>query len=344
MNFSKILKSAIHVVVVFTLMLGLGTFNTATVSANHAAAKDGAPAAGANKRVTEVSEHTDQAAKKAILVVSFGTTYPDARKLEIESVEDKIKAAFPDYEVRRAFTSRIIMKRIADREGIKIDTEKQALEKLKAEGYQEVIVQPLHIEAGDEYEKVRRVVDMYEKNKSFAKISLARPLLYYSGQEDKRDDYLAVIKALQAQLPQLGRREAVVFMGHGGTHPSNAAYAQLQMKLADAGLKHVFVFTVESYPLFEDVMAKLKENKIKKVTLMPFMLVAGNHANNDMAGDDKESAKSQLLQAGFKVDANIRGLGANTAIQDIYVQHVKDEIENKYKERSKDRPPIPVID
>ena len=282
--------------------------------------------------------------KKAILVVSFGTTYPDTRKATIEAVENKIKAAFPDYEIRRAFTSRIIMKRIADREGLKIDTEKQALEKLKAEGYTEVIVQPLHMEAGDEYEKVRSVVAAYEKNKSFAKISLARPLLYYSGQEDKPDDYLAVIKALQAQLPQLGRRDAVVFMGHGGIHPSNAAYAQLQMKMEDAGLKNVFAFTVESYPKFESVMKKLKENKIKKVTLMPLMLVAGDHANNDMAGDDKESAKSQLLQAGFKVDTHMHGLGENTAIQDIYVQHVKDAMENKYNERGKDRPPIPVLD
>lgn len=337
MNFSKVLQLAVRIVLVFTLMLGLGTFNSVKVSANHTAVKGGAPAA-------EASEPAAQITKKAILVVSFGTTYPDTRKLTIESVENKIKAAFPDYEVHRAFTSRIIMKRIADREGIKIDTEKQALEKLKAEGYQEVIIQPLHIEAGDEYEKVRRVVDTYAQNKSFAKISLARPLLYYSGQEDKPDDYLAVIKALQAQIPQLGRREAVVLMGHGGIHPSNAAYPQLQMKLADAGLKNVFVFTVESYPKFEDVMAKLKENKIKKVTLMPLMLVAGNHANNDMAGDDKESAKTQLLQAGFKVDTFIRGLGENTAIQDIYVQHVKDEIENKYKERGKDKPPIPVID
>lgn len=344
MNFSKILKLTVHAVLIFTLMLGLGTFNTAIVSANHAAAKDGAPAAEANKRVTEVGEHAGQATKKAILVASFGTTYPDTRKATIEAVENKIKAAFPDYEVRRAFTSRIIMKRIAEREGIKIDTEKQALEKLKAEGYTEVIVQPLHIEAGDEYEKVRRVVNAYAQNKSFAKISLARPLLYYSGQEDKPDDYLAVIKALQTQIPQLGRREAVVFMGHGGTHPSNAAYPQLQMKMEDAGLKNVFVFTVESYPKFEDVMKKLKENKIKMVTLMPMMLVAGDHANNDMAGDDKESAKSQLLQAGFKVSTELRGLGENAAIQDIYVQHVKDEIENKYKERGKDRPPIPVLD
>jgi len=270
------------------------------------------------------SQAAAAATKKAILVVSFGTTYEDARKLAIEGAENKIKAAFPDYEVRRAFTSRIVIKRIAEQEGIKIDTEIQALEKLRAEGYQEVIVQPLHVEAGDEYDKVRRAVDSYTK--SFAKISIGRPLLYYVGQEEMPDDYLIAIKAVQNQFPKLGKSDAVVLMGHGGTHPSNAAYAALQMKLEDAGLKNVFVFTVEGYPTFDNVMDNLKANKIKKVTLMPMMLVAGDHASNDMAGDEEDSAKSMLLQAGFKVDTYLHGLGENAMIQNIYVQHIKDVI------------------
>lgn len=271
--------------------------------------------------------------KKAILVVSFGTTFPDTRKLTIESVENKIRAAFPEYEVRRAFTSRIIIKRLAERDGIQVDNEKQALDRLKAEGYTEVIVQPLHIEAGAEYEKIRSVVESYAKNKSFNRISLGRPLLYYMGQEDKTDDYVAAIKAVEMQLPKIGRRDAVVFMGHGGVHPSNAAYAALQMKLEDNGLKNVFVYTVEGYPSLEGVMEKLKINKIKKVTLMPFMLVAGDHANNDMAGDEEDSAKSRLIKAGFNVETYVHGLGENTAIQDIYVQHVKDAIEQKYEKK-----------
>lgn len=271
--------------------------------------------------------------KKAILVVSFGTTFPDTRKLTIDSVENKIRAAFPEYEVRRAFTSRIIIKRLAERDGLQIDTEKQALDRLKAEGYTEVIVQPLHIEAGAEYEKVRSIVETYANNKSFSKIALGRPMLYYMGQEDKTDDYLAAIKAVETQLPKIGRRDAVVFMGHGGVHPSNAAYAALQMKMEDAGLNNVFVYTVEAYPALEQVVEKLKANKIKKVTLMPFMLVAGDHANNDMAGDEKDSAKSQLIQAGFNVETYVHGLGENAAIQDIYVQHVKDAIEQKYEKK-----------
>jgi sirohydrochlorin cobaltochelatase len=284
--------------------------------------------------------------KKAILVVSFGTTYGDTRKVTTDAVEDKIRAAFPEYEVRRAFTSRIIIKKLADRDGIQVDTEKQALDKLKQEGYTEVVVQPLHMEAGDEYEKLMNVVATYTKDKAFSKISVGRPVLYYTGQEEKPDDYLIAIKGIQTQLPKLGKYDAVAIMGHGGVNPSNTAYAALQMKLQDAGVKNVFVFTVEGYPKIENLIEKLKENKIKKVTLMPFMLVAGDHANKDMAGEEKESFKSKLLQAGFKVDTYLHGLGENKAIQDIYVQHVKDVIDNKYdkKERSKTRPAIPVIE
>ena len=284
--------------------------------------------------------------KKAILVVSFGTTYADTRKVTIEAVENKIKATFPDYEVRSAFTSRIIIKKLAERDGIQVDTEKQALEKLKAEGYTEVIVQPLHIEAGDEYEKVSRVVAHYAHSKGFAKIELGRPVLYYTGQEEKADDYTIAIKAIQTQLPKLGKNDAVAMMGHGGPHPSNAAYAALQMKIQDARLSNVFVFTVEGYPTVENVIKKCKEQNIKKVLLMPLMVVAGDHANNDMAGDEEDSFKSQFLAAGFKVDTYLHGLGENTAIQDIYVQHIKDVIEGKNDkhERSKDAPVIPVIE
>ena len=254
--------------------------------------------------------------KKAILVVSFGTTYADTRKVTTDAVEAKIKAAFPEYDVRHAFTSRIIIKKLAERDGLVVDTEKQALEKLKAEGYKEIVIQPLHVEAGDEYSKLMRVVDKYEK--SFDKVSVGRPILYYTGQEgEKPDDYAIAIKALQDQLPKLGKNEAVGLMGHGGVNPSNTAYAALQLKLQDAGLKNVFVFTVEGYPTYENMVTALKANKIKKITLMPFMLVAGDHAQNDMAGDEKDSFKSQLTAAGFQVEAYIHGLGENKGIQDI---------------------------
>lgn len=270
--------------------------------------------------------------KKAILVVSFGTTYQDGLRLNIESVEQKIKVNFPEYEVRRAFTSRIVIKRLAARDGIHIDTEKEALQRLAEEGYKEVYIQPLHVVGGEEYDKIKKIVVEYAHApvKAFEKIVIGRPLLYYTGQENKPDDYVQAIQALNAQLPNVGSQEAIVFMGHGGVHPANTAYAALQMKMEQAGLDHVFVYTVEGFPPLESVITKLKKLDIKKVTLMPFMLVAGDHVNNDMAGDEEDSAKSQLLKAGFAVEVYLHGLGENPGIQDLYVQHLKDIMVHKF--------------
>ncbi len=279
----------------------------------------------------------DNAGKKAILVVSFGTTYPETTKTTIEAVENKMKEEFPDYEIRRAFTSRIIIKKLAERDGVKIDTEKEALAKLKAEGFNEVIVQPLHISAGEEFDMVKGVVKHLEATKAFDKIALGRPILYYMGQEGKNDDYLAAAKALELQFPKsnCNCNEAVVLMGHGGVHPGNSSYAAMQQKLTDAGYENVYVYTVEGYPSLEGVITKLKANKVKKVTLMPFMLVAGDHATNDMAGDEKDSAKSILLAEGFKVDTYIHGMGENANIQEIYVQHTKDAIDELNNPKAK---------
>lgn len=267
--------------------------------------------------------------KKAILVVSFGTTYLDTLKLNIAAIEDKIRDSFSDFEIRRAFTSRMVIRKLAERDGLHVDTEEQALEKLLAEGYAEVYVQPLHVVAGEEYGKIERLVARYAHNRTFAKIKIGRPLLYYMGQEDQPDDYLEVLAAIAGQLPPLGHEDALVFMGHGGTHPANAAYAALQLKFAEAGLERAFVYTVEGFPALESVTEKLSENNIRNVLLVPFMLVAGDHAKNDMAGDDDESAKSQLKQAGFHVDVVLKGLGENRAIQDIYIRHLRDAISGK---------------
>lgn len=263
--------------------------------------------------------------KKAILVISFGTSYLETAKRNIESVENRIRAAFPGYEVRRAYTSRTVIRRLAERDGIQIDNEQQALARLQAEGYQEVYIQPLHIVAGAEFDKIKRLVAHFGQNpdNTLTKIRLGRPLLYSMGQEGEPDDYLTAIQALTSELPAAQPDSAVVLMGHGGLHPANAAYGVLQLKLEDAGLSHVFIYTVEGYPALERVIAKLKERQIKRVTLMPFLLVTGDHATNDMNGDDEDSAKSQLTAAGFEVEVYFCGLGENKAIQDIYVEHLK---------------------
>ncbi|WP_094605879.1 Sirohydrochlorin cobaltochelatase [Sporomusa silvacetica DSM 10669] len=268
----------------------------------------------------------DNTSKRAILVVSFGTTYPETMKATIEAIENKMAAEFPDYEIRRAFTSRIIIKKLAERDGVKIDTEVEALAKLKAEGFSEVIVQPLHISAGEEFDMVKDVVKRLEAANAFGNIVLGRPILYYMGQAGKTDDYLAAAKALELQYPKLKKNEAIVLMGHGGVHPGNSSYAAMQQRLSDAGYKNVYVYTVEGYPSLNGVITKLKADKVKKVTLMPFMLVAGDHAANDMAGDEKDSAKNVLLAAGFKVNTYLHGMGENVNIQEIYVQHTKDAI------------------
>lgn len=275
--------------------------------------------------------------KKAIVVVSFGTSYPVTLRLAIESVENRIRAAFPEYEVRRAFTSRTVIKRLRERDGLIIDNERQVLERLHAEGYQEVYIQPLHIVPGAEYDKINILVTQYKQagTMAFTKLCLARPLLYYMGQEEQPDDYGIAINALQSQIPAGEPGSAVVLMGHGGLHPANAAYGVLQLKLEDCGLNHVYIYTVEGYPELSRIIAKLKQKQVQKVTLMPFLLVAGDHAVNDMAGEDEASAKSQLLAAGFEVEIYLRGLGENRAIQDIYVEHLKTAIaqvdqENKH--------------
>lgn len=209
------------------------------------------------------------------------------------------------------------------------DTEKQALERLYAEGYREVYIQPLHVVAGEEYEKIKGQVEYYAHTTSeiFDKIKIGRPLLYYMGQEGRPDDYLIAIRAIEAQFPRLEGREAVVLMGHGGVHPANAAYCALQLKLEEAGIDNVFVYTVEGFPTMDNVIARLQKNGVEKATLMPFMLVAGDHANNDMAGDEPDSARSRLVAAGIEVEAYVHGLGENVAIQKIYIQHLRDAIE-----------------
>ncbi|MHC6180572.1 sirohydrochlorin cobaltochelatase [Clostridium sp. JNZ X4-2] len=254
--------------------------------------------------------------KKGILVVSFGTSVLKALKNCIETTEDEISREFKGYEVRRAFTSGIIIRKLKRKMKINIDTVSEALDKMKDEGFSEVYVQPLHIMPGDEYDKV--ICDVNKYAVFFDKLTVGRPVLY------KKNDYTIAAQALKSQIPDLREDEAVVLMGHGSSHPCNASYAMFQYILDDMGMKRIFVGTVEGYPVIENIIPKLEENRIRSVTLMPFMLVAGEHALNDMAGEDSSSWKEILEDKGFEVSAYIHGLGENRAFQKIYVQHIKD--------------------
>lgn len=258
------------------------------------------------------------AVKKGILVASFGTSYADTRKVTIEACEEKIKGSFPDYEVKRAFTSSIIRKILKDRDKIEVDGLVEALTKMKEEKFTDVIIQPLHIIPGEEYHEVIAAANKFKAD--FQSIVVGRPIL------TTMDDYRTATDALKAQLPELKKTQAVVFMGHGTHHPANSSYACLQMVVND-NLSNVYIGTVEGYPALDDVIKSLKKDGIKEVTLMPFMVVAGDHANNDMAGDEEDSWKTILKKEGFVVNTYLHGLGENKGIQDMYVNHVQDCID-----------------
>mgnify|MGYP003456527864 FL=1 len=266
---------------------------------------------------------------QAILVVSFGTTFDDAREKCIESVENKITEMFPFYEVRRAFTSNIVMKRLAEK-GIMVDNLEQALTKLKNEEYTDVIIQSTHLIPGEEYNT--KILEVAAKHKNdFQTIKIGRPVLTYSG-DNNTNDYKEFVKALKKQLPQnQGKDTQIIFMGHGSNHENGTVYSKLQLELDKQGVKgYVAVVEDGAEPSFDSVLKKLANNKeTKKVLLMPLMLVAGDHANNDMAGEEEDSWKSILTAKGYAVEIYMHGLGENKAFQDIYVEHIKDAIAGK---------------
>lgn len=267
--------------------------------------------------------------KSAILVVSFGTTYADTRKLTIDRIQERVRETFSNYEVRGAFTSHIIIKVLKQRDGITYDTPEQVLDKLMEEGYSEVIVQPLHLIPGVEYNYIKEVVHRFKNEKAFQSITLGRPALYYKGEEEGRpDDYGILVDAIDQIIP---RDKAVVLMGHGTIHYANACYSCLQSVFNDNGYGNVYLGTVEGYPTLQNVIRRLNKDKIKEVTLIPLMLVAGDHAKNDMASDEKDSWKLVLQNQGIKVNIYLHGLGEVSNFQEIYLDHIRDVIENRYE-------------
>lgn len=256
--------------------------------------------------------------KDAILVLSFGTTFQDSRAKTIEATVDAIKAAHPGVKVVTAFTSHIIIDRIKANEGLDIPTPEKALAQLKAEGYTRIAMTSLDIIPGMEYTYKDAVYNLHKND--FKKMTFGTPLMYWQGQEGQDDDITATMQALSTQFPKMGKKDAVLIMAHGTPHPANAYYAVMQDRLNELGLSNALIFSVEGWPHLDTVIPQLKAKGIKNVTLMPLMMVAGDHANNDMAGDEPDSFKSILEQEGFKVDAYIHGLGENAAVQKLFVE------------------------
>ena len=254
--------------------------------------------------------------KRALLMVSFGTSYPETLEKNIAAIEGEAAAAFPGWTVRRAFTSGMILRKLAQRDGLALDDVPAALTRLAAEGFEAVVIQPTHIMNGDEYDKFCAQAAPF--GGQFAHFAVGRPLLTAAG------DYRAVAEGVMASLPAPAEGEALVFMGHGTGHHANAAYTQLEYVFHDLGWKRVFVGTVEGYPALEEVLRRLKEcPAVRRVILHPFMVVAGDHAVNDMAGPEPDSWKSCLERAGYEVTCVLKGLGEYPALRALFLAHAQ---------------------
>ena len=256
--------------------------------------------------------------RRAILVTSFGTSFNENRARTIDVIESRIAANHPDWECRRAFTSRMIIRKLRERDGMEIDFITDALARLADEGFDTVVVQPTYIMNGIEYELVEDAVGEYRDR--FAHISLGTPLLT---EDSDYDDAVSAIEAdiIPAAAEVAGEGAAVVMMGHGTEHHANAAYCQLQLKLMAAGHRNVFMTTVEGFPTFEDTADIMEGLGFTDVVLLPFMLVAGDHANNDMAGDEEDSLRSYMESRGYRVHCIVKGLGEFPAFEDLFGVH-----------------------
>ena len=254
--------------------------------------------------------------KKALLVVSFGTTFHDTLEKTIAAIERDLAAAFPDRDLYRAFTSGMIIRRLKERDGLAIDNTQEALERLAKMGYTDVVLQSTHVMNGEERDKMMaHALPFVER---FERLTFGAPLL------TEVEDYHAAARALLERLPEKRPDRAVVYMGHGTEHHANAVYALLEYVLHDMGRTDIHIGTVEGYPGFDEVCRRLEEQGgVKNVLLVPLMVVSGDHANNDLAGEEPDSWKSRLTAMGYAAACQLEGLGENPAIRSIFVRHAK---------------------
>ena len=260
--------------------------------------------------------NADDIGENELLVVSFGTSYNDSRRLTIGAIESAIEEAITDYSVRRAFTSNIIIEHVYERDGEVIDDVGEALDRAVDNGVKNLVVQPTHLMSGYEYDDL--VEELAEYADAFESVSIGEPLL------SSEEDYTAVMEAIVEWTADYDDGEtAIVFMGHGTEHESNEIYQTMQNLLTESGYDNYYIGTVEATPSLDDVVALVEEGEYTRVILEPLMVVAGDHANNDMAGDEEDSWKSVFEAAGYEVECLLRGLGENETIQQIYVEHAQ---------------------
>ena len=282
----------------------------------------------------------DGIGENELLVVSFGTSYNDSRVNDIKSIEDALQEAYPDWSVRRAFTAQIIINHIQARDGEKIDNMTQALERAVANGVKNLVVQPTHLMHGAEYDEMCAAIDDYRDN--FDAVSIAEPLLGEVGSDASviNADKEAVARAITAAAVEASGFDsleaakeagaAFVFLGHGTAHVAKVSYSQMSTQMQQLGYENVFIGTVEGEPeetACESVIEKIQAAGYTTVILRPLMVVAGDHANNDMAGSDDDSWKPMFEDAGFTVDCQIAGLGGIADIQALYIAHTQAAID-----------------
>ena len=286
------------------------------------------------------ARNQDEIGENELLVVSFGTSFNDSRVADIKGIEDALQAAYPDWSVRRAFTAQIIINHIQARDGEKIDNMTQALDRAVANGVKNLVVQPTHLMHGAEYDEMCEAIEAYKDQ--FESVSIAEPMLGEVGSDATviNADKEAVAKAITAAAVSEAGFEsleaakdagtAFVFMGHGTAHVAKVTYSQMQTQMQNLGYENVFIGTVEGEPeetSAEAVIEAVKAAGYTNVVLRPLMVVAGDHANNDMAGSDDDSWKTMFEAAGFTVDCQIHGLGAIADVQALYVAHTKAAID-----------------
>ena len=282
----------------------------------------------------------DGIGENELLVVSFGTSYNDSRVNDIKSIEDALQEAYPDWSVRRAFTAQIIINHIQARDGEKIDNMTQALERAVANGVKNLVVQPTHLMHGAEYDEMCAAIDAYRDN--FDSVSIAEPLLGEVGSDASviNADKEAVAKAVAAAAVEASGFDsleaakeagaAFVLLGHGTAHVARVSYSQMSTQMQQLGYENVFIGTVEGEPeetACESVIEEVRAAGYTTVILRPLMVVAGDHANNDMAGSDDDSWKPMFEDAGFTVDCQIAGLGGIADIQALYIAHTQAAID-----------------
>ena len=286
------------------------------------------------------ARNQDEIGENELLVVSFGTSFNDSRVADIKGIEDALQAAYPDWSVRRAFTAQIIINHIQARDGEKIDNMTQALDRAVANGVKNLVVQPTHLMHGAEYDEMCEAIEAYKDQ--FESVSIAEPMLGEVGSDATviNADKEAVAKAITAAAVSEAGFEsleaakdagtAFVFMGHGTAHVDKVTYSQMQTQMQNLGYENVFIGTVEGEPeetSAEAVIEAVKAAGYTNVVLRPLMVVAGDHANNDMAGSDDDSWKTMFEAAGFTVDCQIHGLGEIADVQALYVAHTKAAID-----------------